>query len=264
MWTVKRNRRKRESRRWRWHWPAFDWRPLAGLAGLAAGAGVLTWLLAGALDRPVTRVQVQGRFQRVSPLEVQQSVEAFAIEGFLSIDLEAVKRSIESLPWVDSVRVERSWPNGIRLNVTEQVAAARWGDSGLLNTRGELFVRDAPRIPPELPRLDGPEGAESRVARLYLDTYPQLLAIGLRLTRVRLDARGAWELELANGVQVRLGRQDVTARLERFLDIASQLIATRQGDVAYVDMRYSNGFAVGWQAQVAGAAGHGEDSTPDA
>jgi len=262
MWPVKRNRRKREARRWRW--PTLDWRPLTGLAGLAAGAGLLAWLLAGALDRPVARVQVQGRFQRVSPLEVQQAVEDFAVDGFLSIDLEAVKREIERLPWVDRVRVERSWPDGLRLSVTEQVAAARWGDSGLLNTRGELFVRDAPRIPPELPRLDGPEGTESRVARVYLDTYPQLLAIGLRLTRVRLDARGAWELELANGVHVRLGRQDVAARLDRFLHIASQLIAARQGDIAYVDMRYSNGFAVGWQAQVAGAAGPGEDSTPDA
>ena len=39
----------------------------------------------------------------------------------------------------------------------------------------------------------------------------------MRLTGVRLDERGAWELELANGVQVRLGRQAVNERLERFI-----------------------------------------------
>ena len=50
----------------------------------------------------------------------------------------------------------------------EQTAAARWGESGLLNTRGELFVRAAAHVPAELPRLSGPEGTESQVAQRYM------------------------------------------------------------------------------------------------
>jgi cell division protein FtsQ len=110
-------------------------------------------------------------------------------------------------------------------------------------------------MPPELPQLNGPEGTEAQVARLYLDTYPRLAGVGLRLSRVTLDARGAWELTVTStqgtatnigGVVFRLGRQDVPERLDRFLTAASPLIATRAGEMAYVDMRYSNGFAVGW------------------
>jgi len=47
-------------------------------------------------------------------------------------------------------------------------------------------------------------------------------------------------------VEVRLGRQDVPARLERFIQVASPLVAARSGEVRYVDLRYSNGFSVGW------------------
>ena len=44
------------------------------------------------------------------------------------------------MPWVDAVSVQRAWPRGLHVLVIEQVAAARWGETGLLNTRGELFV----------------------------------------------------------------------------------------------------------------------------
>ena len=46
---------------------------------------------------------------------------------------------------------------------------------------------------------------------------------------------------------VRLGRRDVDARLDRFIRTASQVISHRVSDVSYVDMRYANGFAIGWR-----------------
>jgi cell division protein FtsQ len=162
---------------------------------------------------------------------------------------------VEAIDWVDRVRIERRWPNGVRLTIAEQIPGARWGERGLLNARGELFLKDARYLPSELPQLNGPEGTESKVARLYLDSYPRLARVGLRLSRVTLDPRGAWELTVTStqptapnsgGVVVRLGRQDVAERMERFLQAASPLIATRAGEMSYVDMRYSNGFAVGW------------------
>ena len=83
----------------------------------------------------------------------------------------------------------------MRVFITEHVAAARWGEYGLMNTRGELFLRERTHIPPELPQLVGPAGTEGQVAKLYLETYPRLLRCGMRLSRVELDARGAWQLD---------------------------------------------------------------------
>ena len=71
---------------------------------------------------------------------------------------------------------------------------------------------------------------------------------------MRLDARGAWEFDLANGVTVRLGRRQVDERFERFVATALKLVTQRGEDIAYVDMRYTNGFAIGWRGSAARGA----------
>ena len=64
---------------------------------------------------------------------------------------------------------------------------------------------------------------------------------------LRLDPRGPWEVVLANGISVRLGRRQLQERLDRFLRIGAPLVTSRATDIAYLDMRYSSGFSVGWR-----------------
>ena len=240
-----------------------DWRKAAIGAGVAAALALVALLFALALDRPVRRVLVEGSFQRVSPPEIEAAVAEVARGGLASVDLDEVRERIERIDWVDQCVVQRRWPDTLRVEVVEEVAAARWNDTGLLNARGELFLRNARYVPPELPLLEGPDGSEGMVAQLYLDAQGRLLEAGVRLTGVRLDERGAWELELANGVKVRLGRLAVTDRLDRFIRLASPLVAKRAAEIGYVDMRYTNGFSVGWNARSALAVAPQEDATPD-
>ena len=254
-----KNRRKPREARRRIRLPALNWRYLAisagALAVIALAAGALSW----ALNQPVESVAVQGRFQRVMPGEVERVVKACVHgEGLLSVDLAGVRRAIHTLPWVDAVSVERDWPHGLSVLVVEQTAAARWGERGLLNTRGELFALDERHMPPELAQLEGPEGKEGVVAQRYLAAEGRLMQAGVRLTAMRLDARGAWEFDLANGVTVRLGRRQVDERFEKFMTTALKLVTQRGEDIAYVDMRYSNGFAIGWRTQAAHAARSGD------
>lgn len=257
MWIRPKNRRKSSERRWRL--PSLDWRRLAAtaasLAAVAALAGAITW----ALDQPIETVTIAGRFQRVSPVDVERAVKAHVRDaGLVSVDLEQVRAAIDALPWVDAVSVQRSWPRGLAVTIVEQVAAARWGETGLLNERGELFVSEARHVPPELAQLAGPPGSEHVVAARYLAARGRLVEAGMRLTALRLDERGAWELDLDNGVTVRLGRRQVDERFEKFMTAALKVVAQRATDIAYVDMRYANGFAVGWRSGGARAARAGE------
>ena len=254
-WLIRRNRfkpkNKPKAEQSGWQWPAFvrQWRTYARRAALLllilASLGALTW----GLDRPVRVVSMDGSFQRVSPGQIETAVAPFAREGFMSADLDDIQRAVEALPWVDHARIARRWPNSLHVTVTEQTAAARWGDSGLLNTRGELFVREATHVPAELPRLSGPEGTESQVAQRYLSVQGRMTELGMHIAALRLDERGAWEMDLDSGVTVRLGRRDVEERLERFIKTTSQVVAHRWSEINYVDMRYSNGFAIGWRNQ---------------
>jgi cell division protein FtsQ len=247
---VRRNRfKKPKASQVSWHWPAFvaQWRIYmrrGALLLLVVGAlGLLTW----ALDRPVRVISMDGSFQRVSPGQIEKAVAPFANAGFMSANLDDIQRAVEALPWVDRARIARRWPNSLRVTVTEQTAAARWGESGLLNTRGELFIKSATHVPAELPRLSGPDGTEAQVAQRYLSVSGRMLEAGMRIAALRLDDRGAWEMDLDSGVTIRLGRRDVEERIDRFIRTASQVIAHRMTEINYVDMRYSNGFAIGWR-----------------
>jgi len=248
---LRRNRFKNKPKveKAAWKWPTFvvEWRSYARraavLAVIVAGLAAVVW----ALDRPVRVISMDGSFQRVSPGQIEKAVAPFSQAGFMSADLDGIQRAVEALPWVEHARIQRRWPNSLHVTVIEQTAAARWGDSGLLNTRGELFVREATHVPAELPRLSGPEGTESQVAQRYLAVQGRMLEAGMRIAALRLDERGAWEMDLDSGVTVRLGRRDVDERIDRFIHTASQVISHRMNEITYVDMRYSNGFAIGWR-----------------
>jgi cell division protein FtsQ len=252
-WLIRRNRFKNraKSEKPAWRWPAFmvEWRRYARRAAIVALTGGALAALAWALDRPVQVISMDGSFQRVSPGQIEKALAPYAHAGFMSADLDQIQRAVEALPWVMHARIQRRWPNSLHVTVIEQTAAARWGESGLLNTRGELFVKAAAHVPAELPRLSGPEGTESQVAQRYMSTQGRMLEAGMRVAALRLDERGAWEMDLDNGVTVRLGRRDVDERIARFIRTASQVAAHRWTDITYVDMRYSNGFAIGWRSQ---------------
>jgi len=258
-----RNRRKPSEARLRW--PAVNWRAcgvtLGALGLIVAGALGVAW----AFDQPIETVTVTGSFQRIAPVDVERAVRAqLHGAGLLSVDLAAVRAAIHTLTWVDAVSVERAWPRGLAVLVIEQTAAARWGERGLLNTRGELFDTDERHVPSELAQLEGPAGKESVVAQRYLAAAGRLSEAGVRLTAMRLDARGAWEFDLANGVTVRLGRRQVDQRFEKFMNTALKLVTQRGEDIAYVDMRYTNGFAIGWRGNAARPAAAGSEGGHDA
>ena len=161
--------------------------------------------------------------------------------------------------------MQRSWPRGLRVTVIEQQAVARWNSTGLVNAHGDLFAGNPHFAPPELPQLAGPPGSEAEVVARYMGVQGRIVESGVRLTALTLDARGAWELALDNGVAVRFGRRQVDERFERFMGVALRMVCQRAADIAYVDMRYTNGFAVGWRsgAPHSPASAHAQDGHAD-
>ena len=219
--------------------------PVAACAVVAVGAFLGLRMV---LDRPLTQVHITGRFQRVQPLDVEKAVRSqVGRKGLVSVDLAAVSLAVREIPWVDRAKVGRAWPQGLTVEVIEQIPVARWGEAGLLNARGEVFLNDSRHLPAELPVLTGPAGLESQMTERYLAVQARLLEIGMRVSSLQLDERGAWELSLENGVRLRLGRAHIEERFDRFMLAASRIVAARATEIAYVDLRYSAGFAIGWR-----------------
>ena len=243
----KQARRRKETRKKSFRMPSI---PVARIVTPMAALLVVfaTYHVSGSLlDRPIESIAISGPFQRVTPLQIEEAISAELETGFLGAELGQMQERIQALSWIDRATVARRWPDRISITVTEQVPAAIWDEQGLLNVRGELFVTEARHIPAELPRLSGPRDRSADVARRYLAIREQLIPLGLDLRQVRLDPRGAWEMTLTNGVQIRLGRRDIDGRTGLFLDVVANIITGRGTDIEYVDMRYSNGFTIGWK-----------------
>jgi cell division protein FtsQ len=253
MFGRKANRRRVESRVARMKLPTFGavWVrrlraalvvPLAAVACYGIFKGVQL-----VLDQPIRNLRVEGTFQRVTPIQVEAAVADGLEAGFLTVNLGALRERVQALDWVDRANVGREWPDTLVVRVTEHQAAARWGDSGLLNVRGELFTEHSQHAFAELPSLAGPPGSERDVARRYLAVRGKLVEADLSLESLSMDERGSWRLVLRGGQEIRLGRRDIDERLYRFFDVVAPALAAELKSVEYVDLRYTNGFAVGWR-----------------
>ncbi len=243
--TQAKRRKQKKTRQFRM--PALPIGKLSVLLVAGAVIALCYQFSAELLDQPIRSITIEGPFQRASALQIEESISTELSAGFFGANLKLMQKRIVALPWIDQANVARRWPGKLEISVTEQIPAAVWGDSGLLNTRGDLFVTDARHVPAELPRLSGPQGQSSVVATRYLEIREQLIPLGLDLRRVQVDARGAWQMTLQNGVEIRLGRRDVEARTQLFLDVAANIVSSREAEIEFVDMRYSNGFTIGWK-----------------
>ncbi len=67
---------------------------------------------------------------------------------------------------------------------------------------------------------------------------------------MRKDGRGALEIQLENGLTIKLGRTDIEHKITRFVAIYRQQIYPRRDEIQALDLRYSNGFAVAWKKEV--------------
>jgi cell division protein FtsQ len=245
--TRKQAKRRKQQKTRKVKLPAIPWRHLSALLLAMATIALSYRFSAQFFNQPIDAITIEGPFQRVSALQIEEAISDELANGFLSADLSTIQEMVVALPWIDQANVVRRWPGSIEISVTEQIPAASWGQRGLLNTRGELFVSAARHVPAELPRLSGPEGQYAIVATRYLDLREQLIPTGLDVRRVHVDPRGAWEMTLANGIDIRLGRRDVGERIELFLDVAASIISRRESEIEFVDMRYSNGFTISWK-----------------
>lgn len=246
---IKRNRNRKRKRqpapsilRQAINWPRVV-SIVAALIVVASGYVGTLWLM----DRPIDRVVINGEFERVSAIQLEQLLDVHLSAGFLSADLHAMRADLIKVPWVMTASVRRRWPGTIEVSIAEQKPAAVWSDTGLLNIDGELFVAKASHIPAELPQLHGPEGSEQRVAEMYFRIEERLEQRGLAAVALYLDSRGAWEMQLLNGIRVRIGARSVEERIDGFFKALDTVISAKTDQIDYVDMRYTNGFAIGWK-----------------
>lgn len=190
----------------------------------------------------VKKVRIRGELQHVTSEQLRLIAEHELSGTFFTLDIDRTRAAFSKVPWVREAQVRRAWPDTLEIVVDEYAVLARWGEDGLVDVNGVWF--DAASDQKDLPIFFGPAGAQKDMAHMYLQLKRIWAPIGLRIQRVSLSDRRAWNIELDSGAHIELGRGDVEERAARFVDHWQSTIAKLPYPASYVDMRYPNGFAV--------------------
>ncbi|MEC7378112.1 MAG: cell division protein FtsQ/DivIB [Pseudomonadota bacterium] len=233
---------------------------LAAVPWLQVGLGAVIVLLAGlvpwgtgkvltAMDQQILAVDVKGNFVGDSRVAIERAAGNWIGKSYFATDLSEIKASLERRPWVESAAVRRVWPDRLVIDIREKTPLAYWTDGRLVSRTGQLFAPPNPEVAGPLPRLAGPDERVRDVIAMARTMSDRLVARGLGFSGLALEHRGAWTLQLTNGIEVVLGRDQVEQRFERFMTVYENRLAARSNEVSRVDARYTNGVAVQWKAE---------------
>ena len=198
---------------------------------------------------PLREVEVTGAVSRTTRDQVHAIVTEQLKGNFFTLDLDATRAAFQKLPWVRRATLRRHWPDRLEVDIEEHVALARWRDSAMVNTYGEIFQAATSEI---LPIFVAPEGTAAEVAQRYDAFRAVLEPLGKRPVQVLVSPRRAWQLKLDDGEMLELGRSQMEERLQKFVAAYGRMLAQLPSRPYRVDLRYSNGFAVRTQGTARG------------
>lgn len=202
-------------------------------------------------DAPVRELAITGALLNVQADDVRQAAAPTLNANLFSLDLTTVRLAIEQLPWVASARIDRQWPARLAIRITERQPLARWGEHDALSTEGVVFSPGRTPLAKTLPRLGGAPGREREVLTVYGQLVDRLSESPLALSGLVQDARGEWTGTTQGGISLRFGRGNPVEQVARLKSLVVPALATRLDAVQHIDLRYANGFAVGWRAPAA-------------
>lgn len=214
--------------------------PAVAAAGVLAALGTASWYGYDAVtNRPVREVVFTGDLEPL-PRDVLEEFARELKKRTVGTSLASVRDNAKRIPWVRDAAVRRAWPDAIEVRFDAYRALARWNDKELLSPAGEVFAASTDAA---LPSFHGPDAAAATMASTWPALVEALAPIGSAIQDVRLSQRGAWEILLASGLRLMLGREEIAARARRFAAAWPQVVA-RGVQTAYADLRYPNGFAL--------------------
>lgn len=232
---------KRAQFHWRksYNWMLLVLPLLVGFSYLSQGPQLPTLL-------PIKTVQLSGSFQYIDQKEVESVLQNFVGKGFFSLDIQQVQKVLKERAWTESVSIRRVWPDRIKIQIVEKKPLARWDNKHLISDHAQVFAANTADFA-ALPLVHAVNSKPVHILNQYYRLAQRFAELDEQLVAAQLDSRGALEIRLANGLVIKVGREDTEAKIERLTRIYQQQIQPRLAEIQLLDLRYSNGFAVAWK-----------------
>lgn len=212
-------------------------------------------LLSGAVwlaDRPYFRISTveitneegADTFEYADKQQVYRAMLPHLTGSFFRINVRNAKRAAEGTDWVASAKISRIPPATVKVVLRENKPTARWirenETAGLINQHGGVFQA---AFDGDLPSFDGELSALPLMLEKYKTLSTHLQPLRLKIIRLQYSPRLSWTMTLDNGIEVRLGKEDIHKRIALFARMWPISLAVNEEKLDYVDMRYPDGFA---------------------
>jgi cell division protein FtsQ len=200
------------------------------------------------LKKPSTftldQINVSTNAQYVSLKDLKSQIKKQANGGFFNYDLDKLKQSLLSDPWIENVTIRKIFPHGLKVNVIEKQPLALWNKDGIIDRSGQVFYPN--HIPAlSVPHFLGTNADIPDIHQHYISLEKKFSNIQLTISSLSINPQGQWSLTLSNGIQLTLGAQNLIAKCQRFVEAYPEL-HNHNMKIQSVDLRYADGFAVKW------------------
>lgn len=175
-------------------------------------------------------------------------------KNLLSMNLKEMGEHILQNPWVETVRINRYFPDGISISITERepVAIVNMGFIYYLDKQGNVFkvLNQGDRL--DFPVITGfseeglerdPQGTREALAatcdllRILREKSPFILA---DVSEIHYDEGYGFTLFTASGaLPVKVGSGDFSAKIERYARIYRSLMV-QLPSIHYIDLDYND------------------------
>jgi cell division protein FtsQ len=216
-----------------------------GVAGVASGghgtivlSAITSWT-----GFAVENVRITGQSE-TSEVDVLDSLALGAFPSLLTLDLDAARERVESLPWVKQAALTKLFPDALEIAIVEREPYALWQHDqviSLVDDTGRVIVDRFGDRYAGLPRVVG-KGAAERVGD-YTALIQQHPEIARRARAGVLVSGGRWTIVLDNGLQLMLPADDPEQALAAIAALdREQSVLSRE--VAALDLRMPGQFIV--------------------
>jgi cell division protein FtsQ len=194
----------------------------------------------------IQKIEIEGDLNYITEGELESDYSSVLGKSLLSVSVADALLLARSPEWVERAEVRKIWPNTLQVLVHEYTPLAYWRDKQLISTSAVVITpANMPDLP--LPHLYGPNDSSDVVLEQFGLISQVLASTSLRIFTLTLEPRGAWNVTFTNGVMVKLGREEVLERLQRFIAVYKSDLSGRIDQITSVDARYPHGIAVGWK-----------------
>lgn len=198
---------------------------------------------------PIHTIQIEATYEHVTREMLEEVLSPYLQKSFFSLSTQKLEQDLARFDWTREVSVKRVWPDTLALTLIEKQPIAVWNQSFVAQD-GSLFEQG--KVLDERfngPYLYGPASRQQEVLQMYEKLSKLLAMYGLGAAALTLRDNQAWELVLTNGVKLRLGKKDLTERLQRFCRAYPAVFGDKPELLSCVDLRYARGMAVQWKQQ---------------